>query len=393
MDEIAADDALRVYGAALAMVHAALVVWWRLEAPLDRLLAPGLPAICWPFAPNCDAWRVLEPSTIRLVLWIYLALSLATIAAFLFRRVALAWTFLLLLTIAELAIVLQDFRLSMNQHLMMLTVSVLFLFVPEKRRLLRYQIALFYFWAGTLKLNREWLSGAALYGSPLGLPDSLLPAACTYAAALELVGVWGLFAKRTWIFWATLAQLALFHLASYSLVGFLYPLVMLLLLSIFVLARGTESLDDAPNPLHLLAEPLSTRAALAVLSLFQVLPWLLPGDTAITGEGRLLALHMFDAKVVCEARLEVHRGVEPVRVLPLRESLPIRIQCDPAVYFGVAHAFCRHARDDETIDLFLRSRRTTEPELRPVIELHDVCRSNARYTLLGHNPWILTSER
>ena len=394
VEEIASDGVLCAYGTALAAVHALLFVWWRWEVPLDRLLARGHLAICWPFIERCEDLRVLDDTGIRLVLWVYLALAVSAVAAFARRRVALGWVLLLALSIAELAIVLQDFRLNMNQHLMSLVISALFLFVPNKRRMLRYQLALFYFWAGTLKLNREWLSGAALYGRPLGLPDALLPAACAYGAALELVGVWGLFARRSWIFWVTLAQLALFHLASWSLVGFLYPLVMALLLSVFVLARRTESSDDAPNPLHLLAEPLTTRAALGVFSLLQVLPWLLPGDTAVTGEGRLWALHMFDAKVVCEARLEVHLGDAPAQVLPLREPLPVRIQCDPAVYLGLAQTFCRHGanRPDQSVDLFLRSRRTTEPELRPVVELRDVCRSDAHYTVLGHNPWILTSN-
>ena len=53
-------------------------------------------------------------------------------------------------------------------------------------------VVLFYFWAGLLKFNSEWLSGAALYKKPWLLPTGALPLACAYVLALETVFSWGL---------------------------------------------------------------------------------------------------------------------------------------------------------------------------------------------------------
>ena len=38
-----------------------------------------------------------------------------------------------------------------------------YLLIPGKRDAVRLLLVLFYFWAGTLKVNWEWISGAALY--------------------------------------------------------------------------------------------------------------------------------------------------------------------------------------------------------------------------------------
>jgi hypothetical protein len=77
-----------------------------------------------------------------------------------------------------------------------------FLVVPGKRDALRALITLCYFWAGTLKLNWEWVSGAGLYRPMWPFIGAGVVAACAYVIVLELVVSWGLLARRAWIFWA-----------------------------------------------------------------------------------------------------------------------------------------------------------------------------------------------
>lgn len=393
-DAIAADGALRFYGAALASVHILTFCYWRVRA-VDTRLAAGRPAVCWPFFENCADFRLLGAGEIRIYLWIYLGLAVLGVLLFLRRRVAWGWAVLALLTLMAVLVWTQDFRLRLNQHYMVLIVSLIFLLLPNKRRLLQYQIVAFYFWAGLLKLDPEWLSGAALYRKPLGVPESLIPAACAYVVILETIVVFGLFSRRPWIFRAALAQLLLFHATSWSVVGFYYPLLMLALLAIFPLARAYGSEEPAPGLRRLLAgrEPASTAAFLSCFCFLQIVPWLMPGDSAITGEGRLFALHMFDARVECEAELVLHRAAGSIDRVPLRLRLPTRIKCDPIVYLNIGRAFCRRgcspANPCISVDLSLRSRRRTDPELRPVIDLKDLCKGGTRYDLWRPNAWIL----
>ena len=59
---------------------------------------------------------------------------------------------------------------------------------------------------------------------------------------------------------------------------------------------------------------------------------------------------------------------------------------------GIARNLCRR-RDAGTLaiadlDLHLRSRRTTDAELQPVIEIPDFCSRLPRYEAFLHNDWI-----
>ena len=113
---------------------------------------------------------------------------------FLRRRLTLyGYLGLVALTLFKLFILALDFRLRRNQHYMALWITGAFLLVPGRREALRLLLVLFYFWAGTLKLNWEWLSGAGLY-RPLWLIHGreLIMAACAYVIVMELVLAWGL---------------------------------------------------------------------------------------------------------------------------------------------------------------------------------------------------------
>jgi hypothetical protein len=218
--------------------------------------------------------------------------------------------------------------------------------------------------------------------------------ACAYVIVLESVLVFGLLSRRRWIFWGTLGQLLLFHVISYPVVGFYYPSLMAALLSIFPLGRliGRESEGPSLTALARGLEPFPTYALLAGFSALQLVPHVFPGDPAITGEGRLFALHMFDAQVVCEAHVTVYDaqgGSRRVRIVPLA---PARVRCDPIVYLSIARALCRQGAADgrwRDVDLSLRSRRATETDLRPVVQVNGFCGRTLAYDIWRPNPWIL----
>jgi hypothetical protein len=384
-DEIAADPALRAYGAALALLHPLTAYWIRRD---DKLawLTPAAEAICWPFFPDCERLRVLSLAQLETatVLW---ALGGALVAlGFAWRRTTrAALAGLLLLAAFEVALLALDFRLRRNQHMMALWVTGAFLLVPGRRRALPLLICLFYFWAGTIKLNWEWISGAAVGGRFWPFSGAGLIAACLYVIALELGVVWGLLARRAWMFWGALAQLALFHALSWQTVGFFYPILMAGILAIFPLARLL------PRP-----SPAGWRPALALAALFsalQLTPYLFPGDRTVTGEGRLFALHMIDAHVQCRAWAELRLEDGRTQRVHLRRHHERRTRCDPIVIHGEARNLCR-ARDAgrrrfADFRLRLESRRASDGgALRSVIDLPDFCAASPRYDPFRHNGWI-----
>jgi hypothetical protein len=375
--EIERDPALRWYGVAMAFLHVVTFLYWASQR-VAAFLHAGAEPICWPLVPECGALRVLSADGITLVLRAYFAAAVGTALLFASRRlVPWAYASLVAVNALKLAIMLLDYRLRMNQHYMAFFATFAYLFVPAKRDGLRGLITLFYFWAGTLKLNWEWISGAGLY-------HPMWP--------LSGAGV-----VRAWIFWAALAQLLLFHAMSWQVVGFFYPLLMFAILAIFPLCRLVAPEDAREGLLASLrtrrvAAPVYVLAAL--FSLLQLVPYTFPGDRTLTGEGRLYALHMFDARATCAGWAELHRADGTTARRDLKPPLDTRIGCDPIVYWNRARNLCRR-RDAglvafQDLDLFLTARRTSDGEMKRVIATPGFCARGDRYDPFRHNAWILT---
>lgn len=401
IDEIASDRALRWYGVALALVHVLTIKYWILSrAMLD--VAPAAEPICWPLVPSCSQFRVISVHGVNLLLVASAITALGLSVCFLVRRITvLGYWGLVGLTLFKLAVMALDFRLRLNQHYMAIAAAGVFLLMPGKRDALRALIVLFYFWSGTLKLNREWISGSDLYRPLWFFHGKGIVVACVYVVVLELFISWGLLARRHWIFWGALAQFFVFHLVSWAVVGFFYPLLMFLILSIYPLCRLTQA-DEVGESSGMLArlwrgrERWPTYATMGVFSLLQLVPWAYPGDTALTGEGRLYALNMFDAQASCDAYAIIRAADGSSRRMDLKLPLFARIVCDPIVYFNRARNLCR-ARDAATIafadlDLHLDSRHANDSVLTPIVAVQGFCAQHLHYDPFLHNDWILRAR-
>ena len=395
--EIERDEALRWYGVAMALLHVVTYLYWVDQRIVTFVNAQAEP-ICWPLLPACENVRVLSAAGVALLLRAYFAAAIGTGLLFAFRRlVPWAYAGLVLVNGLKLAVMLLDYRLRMNQHYMGFFATFAYLLVPGKRDALRVLVTLFYFWAGTLKLNWEWVSGAGLYRPMWPLSGAGVIVACVYVVVLELGVAWGLLAQRAWIFWAAFAQFLVFHALSWQVVGFFYPLLMFAILAIFPLSRLVAPRDPPEGLLAALykgREVWSVYALAALFSVLQLIPYAFPGDRALTGQGRLYALHMFDARATCVGWADLHNVDGTTTRRDLRLPLDTRIACDPIVYFNRARNLCRQ-RDAgraafEDLDLFLSARRSSESEMKRVIDTKDFCTKRERYDPFRHNAWILT---
>jgi hypothetical protein len=396
--EIDADRALRYYGAMMASLHALTVFWWLSQGAIGYLHARAEP-ICWPLFMACDRLRVLEPWALSWLLQAYLLAAVGV--GLLFLRAgetrAAYWS-LVALNLVKAAIMLLDFRLRMNQHYMAFAATFAFLFLPGKRNAVRVLVVLLYVWAGMLKLNWEWISGAGLYRPVWFFTGTGLVVACVYVIVLELVVSWGLLARRAVLFWGAFAQFIVFHVFSWAVVGFFYPLLMFAILGIYPMSRCIDPRQrvDAPGGSGLLAsfwrgrERWTTYAMAAGFSLLQLAPYAYPGDTVLTGEGRLYALHMFDARASCTGYV-VLRQADGARVRrDLTLPLDTRIACDPVVFYNRARNLCRRRGEAFVdLDLHLLARRASDPAFRRVIAVEGFCGRGLTYSPFWHNDWIL----
>lgn len=393
-DAIADDVALSRFGAVLGGLHAlTAVAWFRVKNVAALVTSDDV--VCWPMFPGCANVRTaLTPGLVRQLVAIYAGLAVAASVTFLRRRPRAALVTLVAACLFGAFVHALDFRMRLNQTYMLAWVTLVFVLAREKRRALAFLIVAFYVAAGLLKTNREWLSGAALYARPWLVPESLLPASCAWVLVLELVVVLGLLAPWRTLRLFALVQLGLFHLVSWRVVGWYYPVLMAGLLSFYVLT------EDAPVTLDVRKDlrwpPGSAAIVVFLFGAFQLIPACYRGDAALTGEGRLFALHMFDARVTCTGGAVVHAPWGEERTYPLvAEASDVRSKCDPIVILAHAKYLC-HApwarASGVRVDVRIDAKRASDVAPRPLVRLDDVCTNAPDYTVLHENPWIVARE-
>jgi hypothetical protein len=376
--EIQADISLQWLGAGLALTHVLTYFFWDGAGSLRSYLS-GPVRVCWSFYQGCasDPGAMLRGVDAYFIF--YLILGVVTVSLFLIRKtVSSACLLLLVLTLLKAAVLVQDYRLMGNYHYMPFWMTGAFLFFPRKKHVCAVLLALFYFGAGLLKLNPEWLSGAAMIRPPM-ISGKLLEWAVALVVFMELFLVFWIFSGRLWKRVAALATLVLFHAFSWHIVGFFYPMVMFSLLSFLVINVGEGLKPDWRAP-ALYPVPI-------VFLVCQLIPLLFFPNSAVTGEGRILALNMFDAKTVCQSDILLRNGTDVVELPPLLENLGVRIACDPLVHLAQARAYCEIAKEEDlpSISVRLVSKPTVAGENQTLLALaaDDVCRQPPKVTWWG----------
>jgi hypothetical protein len=184
----------RLYGFFLIGGHAVVFSYFLTSTVLFSLVK-GVEPFCWSFFENCGQYRLESPGELRIVSLAYLALILLALYTRLYRRslftIAIAAVNVFLIGIVSL-----DYRLRANEFYMLFWLNGVFLVWRHRRWAMPLLLISFYFWAGRLKLNHEWLSGSVLYGDLWFISPQYVPAACTYVVILEMVFIWGLLARH-----------------------------------------------------------------------------------------------------------------------------------------------------------------------------------------------------
>ena len=378
------------YAWSLLATHA--VVWlFFADTGALRSITAAVEPYCWPYFENCWSWRLPSETAAQAVLFGYLAIGLLAGVALGHDRHRLAWLFLVALNVYLFGVVSLDYRLRGNEFYMLFWVNAAFLVSPRSKWMVPLTIVCCYFWAGVLKINTEWLSGSGLYYDLWMVPEWLTPWACAYVIALEMVMIWGLMASRTSVAVLVLFQLVLFHLQSLSQIHWFYPLLMAAILSWFVLDRASPPASGAARLSTLLngRAPRSAYSLLALFAAMQLARYTFPGDPALTGQGRVFALHMFEARQECQITAFLPPTGERLNLKV--ETLSPRMICDPVVYFNRAQNLCRSRRSvDAAFDfrLLMQSKRTTDAQFVNIIDEPKFCSSNYSYRLLRDNDWL-----
>lgn len=375
--EIESDPLLRWYGFLLSFLIPLSFLF--MHGRSARIANASSLAQCWPFFPNCELHplRGIGSAVMAGYWWISVALALFAAIHFVRGKVSYAWFTLAAAFLMKGFLQIADYSFMGNYHYMPYIVVIGFLLVPGKVQHLKLQIVLFYVFAGLLKLNYEWLSGAAIPQRISWLSEPQFQTLTFLVVILELGIVLGLFVRALPARSFALLSLAAFHVFSYQIVGYFYPGVMLCLLSIFLLEFRFQF-----RPFHFQNLSKLSKIALSIFILAQLVPFLSGKDPAIHTSWRLPSLNMFDAAVKCEGGIYMKRKNETIEYIPdHRASLAIRVRCDPAIFLSEARRICKENSHDpafQNIDVFLVARRTTDKAFDVVLQERDVCRAGGR---------------
>ena len=332
---------------------------------------------CYPFFKNCLSISFSDPFLIKYLLILYIVLSVLFFIPLLLKKERLALMIFIILFAIKTFIFVSRYNIMGNYHIMHLSLIVGLLLSYGESTIYRLLVVLQYIFAGLLKVNMEWLSGAALVRYPKILPDPLFGYSLGYVIVLELVLIWGLLSQNYLIRRLTLLQLVIFHGYSYFIVGYYYPLVMLGIgLPLLIEEWREKKLDYSIN--------FKNKAFYAVyifigFSIF----WNIQSkfgehDPAKDGQVRYFSLNMLDAKTRCNSKLIEVFPNKNVRTLNIPElASAVRVWCDPIIYEAYLKRLCddpEFIKSGATLNFHLETRRFTESEFETIRETKDVCK-------------------
>ena len=384
--EIGTDPYLQFYGGILALAH--LVGFFHiLKGPDSVLLLDNLAPVCWPILTQCRELRNVLLPIFPLLLKIGIGLSIISSFLFLFSIAVPTYTRsaligLLILLFYHASLLFFDYRLKHNQHMIHFSIEFFYIFFRSKKSFLLAFIPLIYFFVGLLKLNPDWWTGIVITRKPVLIPWNWVPLGAKYVIALEVVFIWGLYSRKKWILLFVLSQLLLFHFTSFSVVAFYYPLLMYCLLTIYI-----PVFFDSKTPKQKISK--AGIFFICAFSIFQLIPKMITRDSALTMQGRFMALHMYDALVECKKEVTIHSSQVQRNIELISWAMP-RQKCEPVVFWNDIQNFCftdAYKFSGAIFDAKLYSRRSSNRDFELVADLADVCRHMPTISIF-YNSWV-----
>ena len=445
ISEIGSDSSLLIYGFFLSFTHVLTFFFWHNITVIHQTLVKSAHAICWPFIPLCESFRLPAPLLAEVLLFAYLNLSVITAFLFLYGTflkmqrhkkarkhytVPLAYAGFFMLTLLKLYMFFMDFRMMGNYHYMPFVVSFGFLFLRGKKYFIPWLLLCFYVFAGLLKIsNQDWLTGLAFptqLDFPLFFNEDVQQWLCFYVVCLELMGAWFLIPKsgtqpkgiafmphqKKSYFRDTypslrkminvrnlfLMQFVIFHIMSYFIVGWFYPFMMLCLLTIFPLSSFFDSQSQVYYPPN---TPIGVGffLFLSMIIMGNLLSVFIPGRAGLTGEGRLYGLNMYDAHTECDSQIFLKFYTEGSREryqviqgsFTGYQQYALRIHCDPYMGYNTVKKLCAYYKanpDFIDLDWFFYSKLRSDLKYTKTVSEKNVCAKNLKISSWKKNPWI-----
>lgn len=375
INEIKNSNFLSYTGMGLAFSHFISFFYWKINPhSVDFLQATyeNVWPICFPFFKNCADYSLYKFLPFNIIFLICILISIFCIFCFYLRKTKIAYILMLLLVIFKTFIWLSRYNFMGNYHTMHTILCLCFLFLGNTKTVYILFLCSMYFCAGLLKLNYEWLSGAALTGKPFlnGTPLSL---ALAYVIVLEIFLVWGLLSKKFILRTITLLQLIIFHIYSYDIVGSFYPLIMLGILFPLIMNLREELIDS--TSIESFAITKTQLSFFSIWLAFNIWPHFSKQDSALDGHNRFLRMNMLDARSQCKVFF-IKNNKRKTEFLFIPDDIKsLRVHCDPVIYESYLKKYCSYKENNKklNIDYLHYAKRTVSDRYEKIRFIKDYC--------------------
>ncbi len=358
----------------LLFAHLITAIYWFKDKNWMKFSTENYRIACYPVFKNCYEVVFENLFLVQSVFVLYLILSFMGLIVVVLDKKKVYLLIFFFLTFLKLCLLLSRYNLMGNYHTMHLSLCAVTILSFASNSYYRLALALQYVFAGLIKLNIEWMSGASLvsYSHYLikGFWHSL---SLAYVPTLELILIWGLLSKNVILRRITLLQLIIFHLYSILIVGFYYPLIMTGLLIPIIFQEFTEQKNEIRFVTNLHLKNLAPILFILLMIFWNISSKFYPIDQAMDGNVRYLSLNMLDAKLRCQHSLIEEKPDGTIVALNIPKlATYLRIHCDALVFESFLKRLCIQNPKSRFM-FYLESSRTTDKNYSLVRNYKNVC--------------------
>lgn len=358
----------------LIFSHFITSIYWLKNESWIKYSTENYKTTCFPLFKNCFELAFENLIFIQSIFVLYLLFCLLGLFLVVIDKSKLYLLIFTGLTVLKLFVLLSRYSFMGNYHNMHLSLCILTLISAGSFTFFRLGLVLQYVFAGLLKLNIEWLSGAALVSySPYMFRGFWNSMSLAYVPVLELILIWGLLSKHSILRRVTIVQLIAFHLYSILIVGLYYPLIMAGLLLPIITKEFTNTNSDT-----ILYNKIGLKQLAPLFFVFFMVLWnistkLYTLDPSMDGNISYLSLNMLDAKLKCQHTLLEEKPDGTILALNIPKiATAIRVHCDALVFESFLKRLCIQNPKSKFM-FYLESARTTDDKYTLVRKYNNVC--------------------
>ncbi|MBK7842894.1 MAG: hypothetical protein IPJ71_04245 [Bdellovibrionales bacterium] len=395
--EIKQSSSLRWLGFLLALSHLITFFLWTSQNHLPLMYYAEEAPMCWSFFENCGMMRFLSLGQVTFIYYVYPILALLAALMLIGHRLyGGGWFFLLIAFGLKSLLYFQDSRLSNNAHYLLFVCHIIYLFIPQKKAILKYLIVSFIVTSGLLKLNADWLSGMWIHHHT-GLHLKVCEWLAALSALAELILPWLIVSRKSQNVIIGFLSLVAYFVAYFLLAMPLDPVCSLLFLSFYPAYYMEQRRVEMEYLYRSYIRPEASQAWVPLILLIfwslQAFPFIKYQNPNVNLIAETFALQGYPAAAECyQTSFASFENETRELGVDHNKSQGESRECDPFVRFLDVKALCHQLTQQAGFQNIASSfviRGLNDKKFKRIFESNEICNDNINFRTVGQSKWNL----